>query len=109
MLEGLRKAVFGWLSIQEVDICLLQETYRTKEVENVWKNSGRARCFSRMGRNTRGILILIRKSLEFELVSVRPDKKGRFIFLETFVQDQKFLFVKIYAANSDQTLFFLSN
>ena len=37
-----------------------------------------------------------------------PGKEGRFIFLEAFVLDQKFLFVKIYAPNklSEQTLFF---
>ena len=35
------------------------------------------------------------------------DKEGRFIFLGAFVQDQKFLFVNIYAPDktSEQTLF----
>ena len=56
-----------------------------------------------------GVLIFIKNSLEFELVSVRPDKEGRFAFLEALVQDQKLLFVNIYALNktSEQTLFFL--
>ena len=30
-----RKAVFGWLWNQKVDLCFLQETYSTKEVENI--------------------------------------------------------------------------
>ena len=39
---------------------------------------------------------------------MRADEEGRFIFLEALVQDQKFLFVNIYAPSklSEQTLFF---
>ena len=64
--------------------------------------------FSHGSEHSRGVLILIKNGLEFELVSVRPDKEERFIFLEALVQDQKFLFVNIYAPNktSEQTLFF---
>ena len=60
------------------------------------------------GSKHSSVLILIKNSLEFELISVQADKEGRFIFLEAFVQDQKFLFVNIYAPNkfSEQTLFF---
>ena len=64
--------------------------------------------FSHGSEHSKGVLILIKKSLEVELISVRSDKEGRFIFLEALVQDQKFLFVNIYAPNksSEQTLFF---
>ena len=64
--------------------------------------------FSHGSEHSRGVLILIKNNLAFELISVRSDKEGRFIFLEAFVQDQKFLFVNIDAPNkwSEQTLFF---
>ena len=104
-----RKAVFGWFFNQKVDLCFLQETYSTKEVENIWKKQWKGEMFFSHGsEHSRGVLILIKNSLEFELISVRADKEGRFIFLEAFVQDQKFLFVNIYAPNklSEQTLFF---
>ena len=104
-----RKAVFGWWFKQKVDLCFLQETYSTKEVENFWKKQWKGEMFSSHGsEHSRGVLILIKNSLEFELIFVRLDKEGRFVFLEAFVQDQKFLFVKIYAPNksSEQTLFF---
>ena len=104
-----RKAVFGWLLNQKVDLCFLQETYSTKEVENIWKKQWKGEMFFSHGsEHSRGVLILIKNSLEFELISVRADEDGRFIFLEAFVQDQKFLFVNIYAPNklSEQTLFF---
>ena len=104
-----RKAVFGWLLKQKPDLFFLQETYSTKEVENVWKKQWKGEMFFSHGsQHSRGVLILIKNSLEFELTSVRSDKEGRFIFLEALVQDQKFLFVNIYAPNklSEQTLFF---
>ena len=44
-----RKAVFGWVMRQQVDICFIQETYSTKEVENVWKKQWKGEMFfSRM-------------------------------------------------------------
>ena len=95
---------------QKVDLCFLQETYSTKEVQNIWKKQWKVEMFFSLGlEHSRGVLILIKNSLEFELISVQFDKEGHFIFLEAFVQDQKFLFVNIYAPNklSEQTLFLM--
>ena len=104
-----RKAVFGWLLKQKVDLCFLQETIALKKEKNIWKKRWKDEMFFSHGSDrSRGVLILINNSLEFELISVRSDKEGRFIFFEVFVQDQKFFFVNIYAPNksSEQTLFF---
>ena len=40
-----RKAVFGWLVKQHADICFLQETYSTKEVENTWNSQWQGKIF----------------------------------------------------------------
>ena len=104
-----RKAVFGWVMRQQVDICFIQETYSTKEVENVWKKQWKGEMyFSHGSVHSRGVLVLIKNSLEFQIKSMRQDKEGRFIFLEALVQDQKFLLVNIYAPNktSEQTYYF---
>ncbi|KAL9988158.1 hypothetical protein ACROYT_G002566 [Oculina patagonica] len=104
-----RKAVFGWVMRQQVDICFIQETYSTKEVENVWKKQWKGEMyFSHGSVHSRGVLVLIKNNLEFQIKSMRQDKEGRFIFLEALVQDQKFLLVNIYAPNktSEQTHFF---
>lgn len=93
-----RKAVFGWLLKQKVDLCFLQETIALKKEKNIWKKQWMDEMFFSHGSDrSRGVLILINNSLEFELISVRSDKEGRFIFLEVFVQDQKLFFVNIYA------------
>ena len=95
-----RKAIFAWLMKQQADICFLQETYSTIEIENSWKMQWKGNMFFSHGsQHGRGVLILIKNSLEFELKSVRQDSQGRFIILEALVQDQKFLFVNIYAPN----------
>ena len=56
-----RKAVFGWVMKQQVDICFLQETYSTKEVENVWKKQWKGGMyFSHGSEHSRGVLVLIK-------------------------------------------------
>lgn len=80
---------------QQVDICFLQEAYSTKEVENNWENQWKGELFFSHGsEHSRGVLILIKYSLDFELISVRHDKEGRVIFLEPLVQDLKFFICK---------------
>lgn len=54
-------------------------------MENVWKKQWKGEMFFlHFSENRRGVLILIKDSLEFELTSVRPDKEGHFIFLGAF-------------------------
>ena len=56
------KVVFGWLMKQEADICFLQETYSTKEVERIWKHYWKGdMLFSHGSEHGRGVLILIKK------------------------------------------------
>ena len=40
-----RKAIFNWLSKSGADICFLQETYSTRDVENIWKKQWRGNLF----------------------------------------------------------------
>ena len=65
--------------------------------------------FSHGSEHSRGVLILIKNSLKFQLISVRSDIEGRFIFLEAFVQDLifKVLICKhLRSKTSEQTLFY---
>ena len=95
-----RKAVFGWLLNQKVDLCFLQETCSTKEVEIIWKKQWKGEMFFSHGsEHRRDVLILIKNSLGFKLISVQVHKEGRLTFLEAFVQYQKLLFVNICAPN----------
>ena len=104
-----RKSIFNWLTKQNSDICFLQETYSTEEIENQWKKQWSGDIFFAHGSNhSRGVAILIRKSFDFKLKSIRSDEEGRYLILETTIQDIPFLLVNIYAPNTTtkQSLFF---
>ena len=67
--------MFGWLMKNNADICFLQESYSTPEVENVWKSQWKGEMFFSHGTvHSKGVLILIKNNLEFELKSSKIDK-----------------------------------
>ena len=95
------------------DICFLQESYSTPEVEKIWKSQWKGKLFFSHGtEHSEGVLILINRviktSLEFQLKTSKVDHNGRFIILEANVQDHPFLFVNLYAPNktNEQFTFF---
>ena len=104
-----RKSIFNWLTKQNSDICFLQETYSTEEIENQWKKQWSGDIYFAHGSNhSRGVAILTRKSFDFKLKSIRSDEEGRYLIPETTIQDVPFLLVNIYAPNTTtkQSLFF---
>ena len=72
-----RKALFGWLMKDKSDICFLQESYSTPEVERIWKSQWKGQMFFSHGtEHSKGVLILIKNSLEFELKTSKVDVTG---------------------------------
>ena len=63
--------------------------------------------FAHGSNHSRGVAILIRKSFD-KLKSIRSDEEGRYLILETTIQDVPFLLVNMYAPNTTkkQSLFF---
>ena len=75
-----RKTILNWLNNQKADICFLQETYSTKELENQWRSQWSGELyFSHPSSCSRGLAIRVRDTLDFELKSFQPDEEGRFI------------------------------
>ena len=106
-----RKTIFNWLCKSGADICFLQETYSSKEVENVWRKQWKGDMFFSHGSShSRGVLILVREQLDFKLVSSKVDDQGRYILLHAMIQDTPFLLINIYAPNkcAEQSEFFKS-
>ena len=104
-----RKAIFNWLIKQNADICFLQETYSTIDVVNQWRKQWPGEAFFAHGSNhSRGVAILIRKSLDFKTKSAHADDEGRSLILEASIQDVPFLLANVYAPNStsQQSSFF---
>ena len=77
-----RKALFQWLNKDKTDIIFLQETCSTVDVENIWKSQWKGDLYFTHGsEHSRGVLILIKERLNFELKSCIHDNEGRFIIL----------------------------
>ena len=95
--------MFPWLNKQKADIIFLQETYSTKEVEAIWKTQYKGKMFYSHGTNhSRGVMILIKDNLEFELKSSVLVTEGRCILINATVQGSDYLFANIYAPNKVQ-------
>ena len=96
------KALFMWLTQQKADIIFLQETYSTKEVEDICNNQYNGKSFYSYGTNhSCGVMILIKDDLEFEFKSSVLDTKG-YILIDATLQGSDFLLVNIYAPNKVQ-------
>ena len=93
-----RKCIFNWLLKQKADIFFLQETYSKKEIENQWRKRWREDLFFSHGTShSKGVLILVRENLDFQVEATHIDDLGRFIILDTLIQDSPFLLANIYA------------
>ena len=83
-----RKAVFSWLVNSDADIIFLQETYSTRDIENIWRKQWKGKMFFSHGSNhSGGVLVLVKDNLDFKIHSTKEDSQGRYIFLEAYIQD----------------------
>ena len=49
--------------------------------------------------HSRGVLVLVRNNLDFQLHPMKSDSRGRYIFLEVSIQDSPYFLLNIYAPN----------
>ena len=97
--RGIR-SVFNWPFKSPADICFLQETYSTPEVENEWKKQWKGKTFFSHGTyHSRGVLILVKDQLDFKLQSLKVDSQGLYVLLEALIQDSPFALLNNYAPN----------
>ena len=86
-----RKAVFSWLVNSDADIIFLQETYSTRDIENIWRKQWKGKMFfSHRSSHSRGVLVLVKDNLDFKIHSTEEDSQGRYIFLEAYIQDSPY-------------------
>ena len=66
--------------------------------------------YSHGSNHSKGNLLLVGETLQFELKSVRKDGHGRFVIVEALVQDSPVLLINIYAPNkSNEAIDFYEN
>lgn len=98
-----RKAIFGWAKSQGGDVVLLQETYSTPDIEDVWRRDWDGHIYFSHGSNhSRGIAILISSKLNFSIDQVIEDEEGRYILLKGEAAGFKLLLGSVYFPTRDK-------
>ena len=65
-----RKSIFTWVRNQKADIIFFKETFSTPDIFDSWKFQWRGDMYYSHGSNhSKGVLVLIRETLQFELKS----------------------------------------
>lgn len=102
--EKKRRSLFKWLKVNDIQICFLQETYSTPEIENQWRNEWGGKAYFVHGTNhARGVMILIKPKLDAEIVNLYHDDIGRVLLMEAKIQDISYKFINIYAPNNEES------
>ena len=98
-----RKNVFEWCKSKGSNIVLLQETYSTIEVENMWKSDWDGPMFFSHGSNhSRGVLVLLASDLKLKIDNVTVDDDGRYVILKGELQGVNLLIGNCYFPTRDR-------
>ena len=83
-------------------ISFLQETHSCEDNEHLWKHRFKGEIlFSHGAKNSRGVAILIGEKLEYKILSVKKDDKGRLIIIQCEIQGKQFLLINSYFPNEE--------
>ena len=98
-----RISIFRWLKKEHCDIAFLQETYSGADNELEWQDDWGGTClFAHGGKHSRGVLIALRKGLDYKVVSKKQDYKGRFLIYELEICDERLFLINLYAPNKEK-------
>ncbi len=105
-----RRNVFNWLSKKNSDIFLLQETYSTENISKYFSMSWKGESLLSHGTNhSKGVAILFKKHLDYEIINKHIDDDGRYIICDLKVRGTPVILVNIYAPcgkSKDQVPFY---
>jgi exonuclease III len=105
-IEQKRDKLFFWLNKvhnTKDKIIFLQETHMTKNREWRWnKLWPGTKIFSNGTSRSRGVAILLPKSLDYEILESILDPNGRYIALKIVVQDTTYGLINGYAPTADR-------
>ena len=99
-----RNKIFNWLIDHNVhnSVSFLQETHSDYKTQANWDRDWPGLTFFSHGTtHSAGVIIHIGKNLEFKMTDKIIDTNGRFIILLCEVQCTKYLFVNVYAPNTE--------
>ena len=98
-----RQKVFTYIKDKlQKGFCFLQETHSTEALEKIWKTQWGGELFFSHGQsNSTGCAIGVSKDFPFRIIKQSKDSDGRFLILEVEIDDDKFLLINLYNANTE--------
>lgn len=101
------KQVMTRIKQMESSIIFLQETHLLKEelpkIQRRWSGQVLASCYT---SHSRGVLLLIHKSVPFKVNKCITDKAGRYLIVQGTFMSKVINLVNIYGPNEDNPVFF---
>ena len=95
-----RNRVIEWVKTHVCSIAFLQETHIDENIEKEIRNNSKFEIVSNHGTSaSRGVSILLNKSLNFAILDKWEDKDGRLLLINIQIDDTIFTLVCIYAPN----------
>ena len=102
------KEVLIWLQLKEAKVIFFQETHTTSESEYAWRQEWPGLSFFSHGtHNSKGICILIHKSVPLRLHNSKIDADGRYVILDAEINGLRLTLCNVYGANDDNTDFYV--
>lgn len=104
-----RRKIFEFLNERNEQIMFLQESHSVKEVEHLWNSEFKGEIlFSHGSRNSRGTVIMFKKSLEYSIIEKIQDLNGRYLIVKALIQGNLFVLGNCYApvSENDQIPFY---
>ena len=107
--QNKRRGVFAFLHNLNFDICFLQETHSDHKNALYWQNEwGGKAVFSHGNTASRGVCILFKPTLSFEIIKANIHDSGRYIILDLKFNDCIFTLLCVYGPNIDDPMFYQS-
>ena len=97
-----RDIIFTWINDNKCDVCLIQESYCTKDFSDKFKNNWDGEIVHSFtdSSHSRGVCILFRKNLDYKLLSTHNDNSGRLLLVNVEINGKEYTIVNIYSPNN---------
>ena len=109
ILNGLRSSkkhikMFEYFreKISNNGIIFLQETHSSEDTFNNWRNEFKGEFFLSHGSTSScGVMIGYLGSKKFQLIKINKDDHGRILIVDANIDDQNFVLINFYSANTE--------
>lgn len=102
-----RKQLYALLKHKNLDVVLLQETHAIDMEINLWRSQwGGEIMYANGTSQSKGVIILIKRGLNYRKISESRDPCGRYVISEIEIENLQFVLCNLYAPNVNSPGFF---